>query len=361
MRKGVLGLLTALILTDGRAFAQTFTGMGVAYTYVTGMSADGSVVVGVLGALGPAWRWTAATGVVDIGSVSQIVAISRDGKTIVGTANDANGIAYAAIWQSGKQWVTLPPPANVRVQDGKSTIGYSVSADGSVIVGLAYLNPLRVEGFRYDAKSGTVPLGTLTSGRSRASVVSADGNVVAGWDDLTGSGNGSGFWYGVIWWEGFERLMNPFNGIGQVIGINDNGSALVGIGHPLASRHAYRFTSWDGHVEDLGALKRLPGGGIGSGPVDPALEDTSVATGVSNDGAVVVGSSGYQPPTDAFIWTSDTKMVKLSDYLASKGITGLEQWTLISAYTCSPDGKIIAGTGINNAEDRIEGYVVKLP
>ena len=365
MRNSVICLLTALVLTlaTGRAFALTFTGIGAAYTYVTGMSADGSVIVGVWGPLGPAWRWTAATGVVDIGSVSQIVAISRDGKTIVGTAKDASGIAYAAIWQSGQQWVTLPPPANARVQDGKSTVGYNVSADGSVIVGLAYLNPSRVEGFRYDAKSGTVPLGTLTSGRSRASVVSADGNVVAGWDDLTGSGSGRGFWYGVIWWEGLERLMNPFNGIGQVEGINDSGSALVGIGHPLAWRHAYRFTSWDGHVEDLGALKRLPGGGIGigGGPVDPTLEDTSVATGVSDDATVVVGTSGYQPPTDAFIWTSDTKMVKLSDYLTGKGITGLEQWTLITAYKCSPDGKIIAGTGINSAADRIEGYVVKLP
>jgi hypothetical protein len=54
-------------------------------------------------------------------------------------------------------------------------------------------------------------------------------------------------------------------------------------------------------------------------------------------------------------------MVKLSDYLTGQGITGLQQWTLITAYKCSPDGKIIAGTGINNAAGRIEGYVVKLP
>ena len=112
MRNSVLCLLTALVLalTAGRAFAQTFTGMGVAYTYVTGMSADGSVVVGVWGPLGPAWRWTAATGVVDIGSVSQIVAISRDGKTIVGTANDASGIAYAAIWQKRQTMGYFPVP-----------------------------------------------------------------------------------------------------------------------------------------------------------------------------------------------------------------------------------------------------------
>jgi hypothetical protein len=78
-----------------------------------------------------------------------------------------------------------------------------------VIVGLAYLNPDRVQGFRYEAKSGTAPSGTLAGGRSRASV---DGNVIAGWDDLTGSGTGTGFWYGSNWWQGLQRLVNPKNG-----------------------------------------------------------------------------------------------------------------------------------------------------
>ena len=91
--------------------------------------------------------------------------------------------------------------------DDKVTVGYDVSRDGSVIVGLAYLKPNRVEAFRYDAKSGTTtPLGTLTGGRSRGSVVSGDGRVVTGWDDLTGTGTGRGFRYGTIWWEGMQRL-----------------------------------------------------------------------------------------------------------------------------------------------------------
>ena len=58
------------------------------FTYVSGTSTDGSVVVGVWGNEGPAWRWTAQTGVVDIGGVSHQVEISRDGRTIVGKAKD---------------------------------------------------------------------------------------------------------------------------------------------------------------------------------------------------------------------------------------------------------------------------------
>jgi uncharacterized membrane protein len=351
-----------LAATGSHAWAQgQFIPLGVENTYVTGMSADGTVLVGVYGSLGPAWRWAQTSGVVNIGSISQTVAISADGKTIVGTANDDRGVAYASIWQSGTKWSTLPPLLNGRIVDGKTTVGYGVSGDGSVIVGLAYSNPDGVQGFRYDVKSGTVSLGTLTDGRSRASVISADGKVIAGWDDLTGKGTGAGFWYGVIWWQGLERLMNPFGAIGQVEGVNTNGSVLVGRGvPPMFAPHAYRFTAADAQVVDLGAIKRDEGGsGIGPGPTN-SIEDTSVALGVSDDGTVVVGTSGYQPPTDAFIWTPSTKILKLSDYLTSKGITGFEGWTLMTATDVSPDGKIIAGTGLNNVAGRVEGFVVKL-
>ena len=58
---------------------------------------------------------------------------------------------------------------------------------------------------------------------------------------------------------------------------------------------------------------------------------------MSDDGNVVVGTSGYQSPTDAFIWT------------------------LVAATCVSPDGKIIAGVGLNSAAQRIEGFIVKLP
>ena len=365
MRNGIICFMTVLTMavTASAAWAQgQFVPLGAENTFVTGMSADGTVVVGVYGSLGPAWRWTSGTGVMNLGSISQTVAVSRDGQTIVGTAKGTDGIGYAAIWQTGKQWTTLPPPPNGTSQDGKSTVGYGVSSDGSVVVGLAYVNPNLVEGFRYDVKTGTVPLGTLTGGRSRASVISGDGKVIGGWDDLTGRGPGTGFWYGVIWWEGLQRLMNPFGAIGQVEGINTNGAVIVGRGvPPMSAPHAYRFTASDAQVVDLGALKRDQGGnGIGPGPTD-SIEDTSISLGVSDDGNVVVCTSGYQPPTDAFIWTPDTKIVKLSDYLKSKGVTGYETWTLISAVAVSPDGKIIAGTGINNVAQRIEGFVVMLP
>src|SRR4051794_23612117 len=124
MREKIL-LISALTLAVGAGptLAQ-FMPLGTANSYVAHMSADGTVVVGVWGSEGPAWRWTSGTGVVDTGSVSQTVAVSRDGRTIVGAAKATDGLVYAAIWQSGKQWVTLPPPKDWRELDGKVTVGY---------------------------------------------------------------------------------------------------------------------------------------------------------------------------------------------------------------------------------------------
>src|SRR6516162_4904062 len=74
----------------------SFKGFGVPNAYINDMSADGSVAVGILlnasttaqPAGNQAFRWTAAGGVQNIGGHMNEVYISRDGKTIVGSALD---------------------------------------------------------------------------------------------------------------------------------------------------------------------------------------------------------------------------------------------------------------------------------
>ena len=106
---------------------------------------------------------------------------------------------------------------------------------------------------------------------------------------------------GAAWWQGLERLLNPFGWIGQAEGTNSSRAVIVGRGHPSAYRHAYRFT---GHCEEFGALSR------GLTPDEKVFEDTSIADAVSDDGNVVIDSSGWAPPLDAFIWSPSTKMVR---------------------------------------------------
>ena len=138
MNRTMLFVAAVIAATVGSVQAQgTFTGMGARNTYMSGISADGTIAVGVYGSLGPAWRWTTSGGVVNIGSVSQQVKVSRDGKTVVGEAKDSAGISSAAIWQSGTTWRTLGGVPNGKILDGEWSSSYGVSGDGSVIVGLA--------------------------------------------------------------------------------------------------------------------------------------------------------------------------------------------------------------------------------
>ena len=138
--------MTALLgaLGSNPASAQvTFNAFGVIDAYISDMSADGSVVVGIL--LGTAtvpnptgnqaFRWTAAGGVQNIGGHMDTVSISRDGRTIVGAALDAQGIKNAAVWQGGKNWKLLGGVPGGAPQELVLSVAYGVSGDGSVVVG----------------------------------------------------------------------------------------------------------------------------------------------------------------------------------------------------------------------------------
>jgi hypothetical protein len=66
--------------------------------------------VGTYGQYRPAFRWTAGTGAVDIGSVSQNPKISRDGKVIAGDEIDSTGITTMRSGRAehdGKRWEVL--------------------------------------------------------------------------------------------------------------------------------------------------------------------------------------------------------------------------------------------------------------
>ena len=330
-----------------------FTRLGAPAALPTDISGDGKIVVGARSNLGPLFRWTEEEGVVNIGGTGFQAAISRDGKVIVAEARDARGIESAAIWQGGTNWRTLGGFPGGGTSDGQSSSPWSVSGDGSVIVGLAWVNAGTAHAFRWDVVNGMVDLGSLQEQSSRASVVSDDGNVVGGWDDDPRAYTHHS-WRGSIWWQGLQRLMHPNGWTGEVIAMNNVGSIIVGKGHPANTRHAYRYTAWNGQVEDLGAIPR--------GLTDQRREeeDTSSATGVSDDGKVVVGISGWRPPRDAFVWTPETKMVRLAEYLASRGVTGFEGWQFLDCVGITPDGKTILGTAINPA-GLVEGFVATTP
>jgi len=154
-----------------------------------GISADGTVVVGqaVFSDMIRAFRWTAATGMQNIGSpdfggpLSHADAITSDGSVIVGAAG-ASGQLEAARWTAaGYQNLGSLPGA-------VGSTAYAVSADGDTVVGASnghafiWRQGIGIEDLRTVIAP---PAGwTLTEARG----ITADGRTIVGTGSFVGVG-----------------------------------------------------------------------------------------------------------------------------------------------------------------------------
>lgn len=205
----------------------------------------------------------------------------------------------------------------------------AISANGQVVVGSQFLYPeygSNYEGFRWTEAGGTVPLGG-TPGillNTYPQTVSADGSVVAGY--TAGAGADAAF----RWTE-----PNGVVSIGTLPGtlysiprsVSGEGGVVVGTSYNASCHNefceAFRWTEVDGMV----GLGDLPGGWF-----------ASYATGVSADGAVVVGhgTTANDGLPHAFRWTEAGGMVGL-------GTLPGEDNPYSRANAVSADGRVIVG------------------
>jgi len=159
---------------------------------------------------------------------------------------------------------------------------------------------------------------------SRATAISADGNVVAG-TVATTSGNRQAFrWTAVPGMAGIGFL--PGGTTSAATGASADGAVIVGDGDaingaPPLSSAAFRWTAETGaqHVPDLRASQLC------------------VAAGVSGDGTIVVGTC-LQNANTAFRWSAATGPVALSRFGSGSGQQS-------AATAISADGSVIAGVG----------------
>lgn len=182
-------------------------------------------------------------------------------------------------------------------------------------------------------------IGLLPGGNfSLALATNSDGSVIVGLADSDGFGDGHAFWWteasgmvdlGVLA-GGFISIAQAVSADGQwVVGYSDGGSAPPGntvavLWHVTAGGATVVAT-------ELGFL---------------ATGDGSAASGISDDGTTVVGTSavipgGFINPTRPFSWTSGGGMVDLG--LFSTNTNGIGQ-------AASATGSVIAG-GSNDAAD----------
>lgn len=353
--KGALAALLVLVfLSPVEATAPEGTALLIPLppeALAVAQGANGFVVAGNFYS-GGAFHWMPTSGLTAIGGVS-LAAVSRDGRTIVGTERDAAGRENAAIWTGGRSWRVLgsirpdAPPC-----DANLSSAYGTNEDGRVVVGLAWDGCKYARAFRWEESTGMVDLGSIAGGdrSTRANGVSGDGRVVVGWEETA-----TGPRQGAKWVDGKEELITGPTGIvGEAHATNRDGSLIVG-GLCDYSRELGRLTAWTWTKT----------GGVTCFPVNPPswaprAPYQAVMLGTSDDGRVIGGSLTFGLDAEAIVWF-DGEAIPLRDYLRSHGIPdAFEGWINTGFVTdVSSDGRTLVGYGAGPTT--FQGYLVVLP
>jgi probable HAF family extracellular repeat protein len=341
--------LLALCVAGASSMAQAevqglgFLPNGGSGSYAYGVSADGSVVVGVgdrAGAFYEAFRWTQAGGMQGLGYLpgqgfgSWADEVSADGTVVVGASfGTADYEAFRWTQAGGMQSLGDLPGG------GYYSEALGVSADGAVVVGIS-ASTSGHEAFRWTQASGMQGLGDLAGGEfySHAFGVSADGAVVVGRSE-SASGYEAFHWTQAGGMQGLGDLAGGFFR-SEAYGVSADGAVVVGSSDSASGYQAFRWTQTGG-MQGLGDLA----GGYFS----------SVAHGVSADGSVVAGSSVSDYGDEAFRWTQATGMQSLSAWLQDNGIDSSD-WFFGDA-TVSADGSTFVGVGQHLGET--EAFVAR--
>ena len=329
-------LFLCIIVTVGQAQKASIEGLGdfpggKFESTAQGISGDGSVVVGsgTTASGKHAFRWTSASGMVDIGDTSMketwAYATSLDGTVVVGSGDMGKG------WNAYKGFFWRKDYGFVQPAYFHELARYEfwrVSSDGTVLVGDG-----GQQAFRWTADSGVVSLGILPGrNSSRAISVSSDGSVVIGSS------------YNLPAWDKEEAFRwtqkDGITGLGFLPGgnisfataVSPNGCVVVGTANDSSGYPAFRWDRQSGLVR----LGHLPG------------KNTTHPFGITYDGFVIVGSSFKNRNSGtAFIWDQKNGIRPLQNVLASD--YGMEPagWDLQAATGISYDGKVIVGWGKN--------------
>lgn len=300
------------------------------------VSDDGKVVVGVARTETEDWafRWTEATGVVDLGTLPKTWAaeasdVSGDGRRVTGTSgNGADGEGYGGdpvpfLWILGKGIGPLKAVSGKPMTPDFSS-AEAISGDGRVVVG-GGMN----SAYRWTQEAGFQSLGRLPgSEHAVATGTNEDGSIVVGRCQMVDG-------YTLFRWcadKGMQSILEARRAFwGTPTRVSRDGSTVVG----EAEHRAFRWTERKGR-RDLGVL---PGDAF------------ATAQGVSGDGAIVVGTSTSRDyeQNRAFFWTEKSWIRDLDEYLQQIGMN-TNGWVLEEAVDISADGTVLLGNGTFEGE-----------
>jgi probable HAF family extracellular repeat protein len=339
-----------------------------------------------------AFRWDVISGrsLEDLGELptggieSEAFAASERGDVVVGDSRVENpddptrDVSEAFLWRRG--WRTGLGFLEVPL-DKYESVANGVSDDGKVVVGVS-----RVTDPNDSAKSvkagfiweggALVPLGFLADDgnhyESKALSVSGDGKVVIGFSKNTDPNDAGKSVKEAFRWEDGEMV-----GLGfletdtdkvesEATATSYDGTWIVGrskVKDPAdPAKSVKQAFLWS---EDLG-MQAL--GFLASG-TEPAagkkgkkkVKFESTATGVSDDGSVVVGESHALGGKEAFIWTEAEGMRSLKEVLAAENSeVDLTDWVFNKPPELSHNGRVVAGL-VTNPDGNAEAFMATVP
>ena len=269
-------------------------GSSQAQTTVLGMSGDGSTLVGVAAVApnGQAFRWTETYGLQPLPG-SAAYAASMDGSVIVGEAQLTPSSSAAFRWTALTGLVEL---GNLSGEDGHGG-ARCTSADGLTIAG--YSDPFfpvasHIEAFSWTPASLMLGLGWLSGGGtlSIANAVSADGTVVVGESD---SSSGRQAFRATVA-DGMLSLGSESAGFTstRALAVSADGSVIVGTASDGIATQAFIWTAAGG-IRTLRTTLMLDNG------LDLSGWTLTDARGISADGRTIVGN-GISPCGRAQPW-----------------------------------------------------------
>ncbi|MDI1238050.1 MAG: autotransporter domain-containing protein [Polaromonas sp.] len=192
------GAKRAVLWAQDNTIRNLAAGLPAGDSSAAGVSHDGSVVVGVKtrGTVTHAFRWTAAGGMVDLGSLlggpnadpySEASGVSADGGVVVGVSQASSSLPGTA--RHAFHWTPSEGMKDIGTLGGRDSEARAVSANGLVVVGRAE-NAARIsQAFRWTEATGMQSVAGwladagVDSSRwnlEEATATNADGSIVVG-------------------------------------------------------------------------------------------------------------------------------------------------------------------------------------
>lgn len=309
-------------------------------TVVSGMTPDGTVVIGSRGSTqqSEAFRWSAQAGIQMLGHLPGVAfsyaqGVSADGSVVAGTAA-VGAVERAWVWTAETGMEELP-----RLPEFQRWSAKRVSEDGRVILGAVSgpsVTSVMVLWVRSGAQAGAGDGGSweieFPQGFEDAVfpvAMSADATRFA----MNWPGSG---WHWQVG-DGWTQLPIPSDCLtSDAVNLSGDGSVIIGRAHDLctpgsAFRWRRQANGCSGELQMLGAL--VPG-------------KTTTPLAANRDGYVIVGAGEmFDNPLSiqAFVWTPRHGIRPLRPLIQEHGIN-LVGMSLKSANAVSENGSAVAGT-----------------